>query len=105
MSISPRACSSSGKGKERKIVARCLPDSLQDALRSQIDDVRRILRKDLAAGRGEVWLPNPLDRKYANAGREFAWQYVFPASRGSGDPRSGIERRHHISTGSPCSEP
>jgi integrase len=73
-----------------------LPDSLQEALRSQIDDVRRIHRKDLAAGRGEVWLPNALDRKYSNAGRELAWQYVFPASRESVDPRSGIERRHHL---------
>jgi integrase len=83
-----------GKGaKDRRTM---LPDSLQEALRSQIDDVRRIHRKDLAAGRGEVWLPNALDRKYSNAGRELAWQYVFPASRGSMDPRSGIERRHHL---------
>lgn len=25
------------------------------------------------------------------------WQYVFPAARRSIDPRSGVERRHHVS--------
>jgi len=37
-----------------------------------------------------------LDRKYPNAPREFAWQYVFPASTLSVDPRGGAVRRHHI---------
>jgi integrase len=83
-----------GKGaKDRRTM---LPDSLQEPLRSQIEIVRRIHRKDLAAGLGEVWLPNALERKYVNGGREFAWQYVFPASRLAFDPRSGIERRHHL---------
>jgi site-specific recombinase XerD len=38
-----------------------------------------------------------LERKYANADRSWAWQYLFLAARRSIDPRSGIERRHHIS--------
>jgi integron integrase len=83
-----------GKGaKDRRTM---LPDSLQQPLHAQIEWVRRIHRKDLAAGRGEVWLPDALERKYANAAREFAWQYLFPASRLAVDPRSGIERRHHL---------
>jgi integron integrase len=83
-----------GKGaKDRRTM---LPDTLQEALRSQIESVRRIHRRDLAAGHGEVWLPDALERKYVSAGREFAWQYVFPASRLSVDPRSGVERRHHL---------
>jgi integron integrase len=83
-----------GKGaKDRRTM---LPDSLQQPLRAQIEEVRRIHRKDLAADRGDVWLPDALERKYANAGREFAWQYLFPASRLALDPRSGIERRHHL---------
>ena len=53
-------------------------------------------RKDLAAGRGEVWLPDALERNFPNAAREFGWQYLFPASRLAVDPRSGIERRHHL---------
>ena len=35
-------------------------------------------------------------RKYPNAEREWGWQYVFPASVRSVDPRNGVERRHHL---------
>ena len=31
-----------------------------------------------------------------NVAAEWRWQYVFPASRISTDPRSGIMRRHHL---------
>ena len=41
-------------------------------------------------------LPDALARKYAGAAREWAWQYAFPASARSIDPRSGVERRHHL---------
>ena len=51
---------------------------------------------DLQAGYGAVYLPFALERKYPSANREWAWQYVFPAQNRSIDPRSGIERRHHI---------
>jgi integrase len=43
-----------------------------------------------------VYLPNALERKYPNANREWGWQYVFPATKISMDPRSGIMRRHHL---------
>lgn len=83
-----------GKGaKDRRTM---LPESLETPLRAQIEWVRRIHRKDLAAGHGEVWLPNALERKFINASRELAWQYLFPASRLSIDPRSGVEGRHHL---------
>jgi integron integrase len=80
-------------GKDRRTM---LPDSLHRPLRAQIDWVRRVHREDLAAGHGAVWLPDALERKYANAAREFGWQYLFPASRRAVDPKSGIERRHHL---------
>src|SRR5579884_2900655 len=51
---------------------------------------------DLADGFGEVWLPDALDRKYPSASRQWSWQYAFPSSRLSIDPRSGKKRRHHI---------
>jgi integrase len=73
-----------------------LPEDLRQSLRAQIEQARRIHCRDLAEGFGEVWLPDALQRKYANAAREFAWQYVFPASRISVDPRSGLRRRHHL---------
>ena len=80
-------------GKDRRTM---LPDSLRDSLRAQVELVRRIHRDDLAAGYGSVWLPDALERKFLNAGREFGWQYLFPASRRSFDPRSRAERRHHL---------
>ena len=43
-----------------------------------------------------MWLPHALDRKYANAAREWGWQYLFPSSKRSVDPRDGVERRHHL---------
>ena len=52
--------------------------------------------QDLADGCGSVYLPTALERKIPNASREWAWQYVFPAERRSIDPRTGIERRHHV---------
>ncbi len=83
-----------GKGaKDRKTV---LPASLREALRLQIETARLTHARDLDAGFGEVWLPNALARKYPNAAKQMAWQYLFPASRRSVDPRDGRERRHHI---------
>jgi site-specific recombinase XerC len=40
-------------------------------------------------------MPDALDRKYPNAGKSWAWFWVFPARTESTDPRSGIVRRHH----------
>ena len=37
-----------------------------------------------------------MERKYPTAARDWIWQYVFPAARRSIDPRSGVERRHHV---------
>ncbi len=55
-----------------------------------------IHQKDLKEGFGNVYLPYALERKYRNANREWGCQYVFPASNRSVDPRTGIERRHHL---------
>ena len=59
--------------------------------------VQLLHEEDLAEGFGEVYLPYVLARNYPNAGRSWAWQYVFPAAKRSVDPRSGKERRHHVS--------
>ena len=83
-----------GKGaKDRRTM---LPETLQQPLRDQMEIARRVHRSDLAAGHGEVWLPDALERKYRSAAREFAWQYLFPASRLALDPRSGRRGRHHL---------
>ena len=84
----------SGKGDKDRVVT--LPDELIPVVRRQLEAVRNIHEKDIADGFGAVYLPHALARKYPNAPSEWAWQYVFPSSRRSIDPRSGIERRHHI---------
>lgn len=61
-----------------------------------MEKVRALHRKDLAQGAGAVFLPDALERKYPNAGREFGWQYVFPSGRLAADPRTGVVRRHHL---------
>ena len=83
-----------GKGFKDRVTM--LPNSVAEALRLHLESVRRLHAEDLAAGFGEVYLPFALDRKYPNAGREWAWQYVFPAGNRSVDPRSGVIRRHHL---------
>ena len=84
----------SGKGnKDRHTM---LPSKLAEPLRRQMDDARVAHQRDLDAGFGAVWLPHALARKYPNAAEDWMWQYVFPASRRSKDPRTGIERRHHV---------
>lgn len=83
-----------GKGEKDRVTV--LPDSLVPALKTHLDDVRAIHQKDLQEGFGEVSLPYALARKYPNAPKEWAWQYVFPASQRSKDPLSGKIKRHHL---------
>jgi len=52
--------------------------------------------QDLEDGFGEVHLPCALERKYRGAARSWPWQFVFPSSRISMDPRTGTRRRHHV---------
>ncbi len=72
------------------------PKSIQPDMRHQLEKVKRLHDEDLAQGYGGVYLPEALARKYPQAAQEFRWQYVFPAKRSSVDPRTRIERRHHV---------
>ncbi len=84
-----------GKGdKDRTTV---LPQAVVVPLQEHLKRVKKLHNEDLAKGRGEANLPEALERKYPNAGKEWRWQYVFPANNFSVDPRSGKVRRHHIS--------
>lgn len=51
---------------------------------------------DRAAGAPPIYLPDHLERKYPNAGREWPWFWLWPAASHSTDHRSGIVRRHHV---------
>jgi integron integrase len=83
-----------GKGKKDRCVP--LPKVLVPDLQQQVEVVKQIHQKDLEAGYGSVYMPEALARKYPNMAFETGWQYLFPASRISQDPRSGAVRRHHI---------
>jgi integron integrase len=83
-----------GKGENDRVTM--LPDALVAPLKDHLQRVRGVHQKDLDDGFGEVSLPYALDRKYPNAPKEFAWQYVFPASVRSTDPISKRIKRHHL---------
>lgn len=83
-------------GKGGKDRATMLPGAVKPALTAQLEFVRQQHQRDLAAGAGWVELPFALARKYPNAGREWAWQWVFPATRGYVERETGQRRRHHL---------
>ena len=84
-------------GKERRTM---IPHALADALAAQREASLQRHAEDLAAGYGQVWLPDALDRKFRGASREPGWQYLFPARSRSLDPRGGKVVRHHWSASS-----
>ena len=83
-----------GKGFKDRVTM--LPAALVQPLKTHLARVRELHQQDLAAGFGEAYLPYALDKKYPSAGRDWAWQYVFPSANLSEDPREGKTRRHHI---------
>ncbi len=82
-----------GKGGKDRIVT--LADELTEPLRSHLANRRTLFDRDREAGCASVYLPYALARKYPNAPYEWGWQYVFPSTRVSEDPRSAVRRRHH----------
>ncbi len=84
-----------GKGNKDRVTM--LPATLVPALQAHLGKVQRLHAQDLDAGFGEVYLPQALARKYPKAAKDWGWQYVFPSSTRSRDPRSEAVRRHHVS--------
>jgi integron integrase len=80
-------------GKDRRTV---LPQSLIAPLEREVERARMLHRRDLTEGHGVTRLPFALARKYPKAAHEFGWQYLFPSTRRSRDPRDGVVRRHHL---------
>jgi len=83
-----------GKGNKDRVTI--LPETLIDILKLQIKRVKIIHEQDLLDGFGSVYLPYAIERKYPSAEKSFGWQYLFPASKNSKDPRTGKIHRHHI---------
>lgn len=83
-----------GKGdKDRRVP---LPASLKNELCQHLDGRRHQYEEDREKGMHEVELPGALARKYPHAAYEWKWQFVFAADHYSVDPRSGVQRRHHL---------
>lgn len=83
-----------GKGKKDRLTM--LPEAAVAPLQEHLIQVKKLHEKDLQAGYGTVYMPNALARKYPNTNKEWGWQYVFPASKLSKDPRSDATQRHHL---------
>lgn len=83
-----------GKGdKDRRTL---LAQTAAKPLKAHLKTIKTIFDADRQAGVADVYLPNALSRKYPNAGKDWAWQWVFPSKNLSVDPKSQIIRRHHI---------
>ena len=67
-----------GKGDKDRVTV--LPAGVEAALAEHLERVRRLHARDLARGAGRVALPGALERKYGAAGRDWAWQWVFPGT-------------------------
>jgi len=83
-----------GKGSKDRVTM--LPERATPLLHSHIDECQRLHEKALAENICFVHLPGALAKKYPNAGKELAWQYIFASDSISKDPRSGNMGRHHL---------
>jgi len=83
-------------GKGRKDRVTMLPAAVKAALIAHLERAREQHQADLRRGAGWVELPNALTRKYPNAGRDWGWQWVFPATRFYVERLTGQRRRHHL---------
>jgi integron integrase len=84
----------SGKGNKDRVTM--LPLCLKEDLRKQLLKAKRLHEQDLEDGFGEVYLPKALAKKNPSSARFWGWQYAFPSSKRSVDPRSGRMARHHV---------
>jgi integron integrase len=82
-----------GKGGKDRVTM--LPESLKAELMAQVLAAKQAWQADETEGRGGVYMPDALDKKYPQAGHSLGWFWVFPSARFSTDPRSGVVRRHH----------
>ncbi len=84
----------SGKGEKDR--STLLPDCGREELQAHLREAAALHQADRRAGLAGVRLPDSLERKYPNAGRELGWFWAFPSRTLSTDPRAGVVRRHHV---------
>ena len=87
-----------GKGGKDRVTV--LPENLILPLQQQISKARALHQRDLLEGFGSVWMPGALDVKHPGAPKLWGWQWVFPSSTRSADPRTSQVHRHHLNEAS-----
>ena len=83
-----------GKGEKDRYTV--LPITIIPELKDHLKQVYKKHKSDLALGKGETILPYALKKKYPNAGKEFGWQYIFPADKFIKDKETNLTVRWHI---------
>jgi integron integrase len=83
-----------GKGDKDRFVP--LAHVTVEPLREHLKEVRRLFEGDRRKQLAGVWLPEGLDRKYPKAGEDWPWFWLWPNNDPCVDPRTGVERRHHV---------
>jgi len=83
-----------GKGKKGRTVP--LPERIIPELKEHLEAVIDLHEQDLSDGYAGTFLPDMLDKKYRNAGKELVWQWFFPGKTLTLVPESGEYRRFHL---------
>lgn len=80
-------------GKDRITM---LPSVCTQHIKHEIEKSRQYFEEDMHNGIDYIWLPNALNKKFPNAGKEFRWRYVFSSHTTSKEPVTKRLSRHHI---------
>jgi integron integrase len=83
-----------GKGNKDRMT--CLPAPIKKELKNHLEKIKKLHENDRKNNLPGVCLPDKLENKFKNSGKEWGWFWVFPQNKISKDPRSGIVRRHHF---------
>lgn len=84
------------QGKGAKDRATLVPGSLRSVIEKHLEKIRNVYEKDREENVEGVYLPESLERKFNASGKKWIWFWIWPSRELSIDPRSGIERRHHV---------
>jgi integron integrase len=91
-----RGCLVVRAGKGQKDRETVLPERVAGELQRHLLRVQALHERDRRCGIAGVWLPEALARKYTGAEKEWAWFWLFPSSKLSIDPLTGVVRRFHL---------
>lgn len=80
-------------GKDRKTL---FPEYVRNDLLQHLKRLKTLFEEDREQNLAGVHMPDAMSRKYTQAGTRWEWQWLWPSRKLSIDPRTGIQRRHHV---------